>query len=305
MLWEPTDPQVALRTRFGFDGVDAAADWLSAALAGTWGVTVHACPRLVISDQNVIAWATSDRGDLVVKWSCDTGRFARLDTSTRLLRDLARQGVPVAAPLATRDGNDRVVLPGPLGELSVAVLPELTGDWLDVDDLAAVRSAGAWLARVHAAFPPPSDDAVAPLRERVEVWLRSADPGLVPAASTRLAALLATAPPLSERPQYVHDDFRAANLLTRDSEVVGVLDFDEVRVDHRVSDLAKASVYLATRFTDWGPTSPAVRTALRAGYEAVRPLSPEEARWLEVLVLWQGVMAVRGPGDAAGWALGL
>ena len=302
MLWESCDPEPALRERFGFDGLDAAAEWVTAALARTWDVTVRACPRLAVSDQNVIAWAASDRGDLVVKWSRDTARFARLDTSTSLLRTLERRGVPVAAPLPARDGRERVVLAGPLGDLSVAVLPELSGDWLDVGDPAAVRSAGAWLARLHAAFPAAPGGDTTPLRPRLEAWLATSDHGFVPTASARLSALLAGAPPLEDAPQFVHHDFRAANLLTRDSEVVGVLDFDEVAVDHRVADLAKACVYLGTRFTDWRPTPPAVRTALRAGYESVRPLSPEEAHWLEVLVLWHALVAVPGPGDPGGWA---
>ncbi|WP_328296020.1 phosphotransferase [Kineococcus sp. NBC_00420] len=302
MLWESCDPEPALRERFGFDGLDAVAEWVTAALAGTWDVTVRECPRLAISDQNVIAWAASDRGDLVVKWSRDTARFARLDTSTSMLRTLDRRGVPVAAPLATRDGRERVVLAGPLGDLSVTVLPELHGDWLDVGDLAAVHSAGAWLAKLHAAFPPAPGGSTSPLRPRLETWLETSDRGLVPTASARLSALLTRVPPLEDAPQFVHNDFRAANLLTRDSEVVGVLDFDEVAVDHRVGDLAKACVYLGTRFTDWRPTPPAVRTALREGYESVRPLSPGEAHWLEVFVLWQALMAVPGPEDPGGWA---
>ena len=79
----------------------------------TWAITVEACPRVVISDQNAIAWADTDHGRLVVKWSRARERFARLEASTRLLRTLADHGVPVAVPLVTRDGS--VESGGPLG----------------------------------------------------------------------------------------------------------------------------------------------------------------------------------------------
>lgn len=268
MLWEPVDAATALRERFGFTGLDDVGAWITGVLRGTWGLDVEAVPRVVLSDQNLIAWAAPGT---VVKLCRDPDRFARLDTSTRLLRALAGLGLPVADPLPDTGGRVRVVLDGPLGPLSAAVLPELDGDWLDVGDLAAVRDAGAWLARLHTALAGRAT-AASDLRERV--------------AASGGADLVAGLPDLDDVPQLVHRDYRAANLLTRDSRVVGILDFDEVRVEHRVHDLAQASVFLATRFTDWGPTPPAARDALRQGYESVRPLNAAEAAWLGALVPW-------------------
>ncbi|WP_125778317.1 phosphotransferase enzyme family protein [Antribacter gilvus] len=323
MLWERVEPEAALRERFGFSGFDAATGWVSAALSETWGIAVVGCSRMVISDHNAIAWVESDRGRLVVKWSHSQRLFARLEASTWLLRALADRGVPVAAPVATTDGRDRLTLAGPSGPLSLTVLPELTGDWLDVTDEAAVVAAGACLAEVHRALgaigrdlPPAARaaaglgtgaaaepaEASAALRQRIDDWLARGDRGFAPEASQRLKSLLSAAPDLDDEPQLVHNDFRAANLLTQGSRVVGVLDLDDVTVRHRVHDLAKASVYLGTLFTDWRPTPTAVRQTLRAGYESVRPLSPTEARWLEILVLWQGLQAIPGESDPAGWA---
>ena len=309
MLWESVEPKAALKERFGFDDFAAVCDWVTKALDTTWAITVTACPRMVISDQNAIFWVQSDRGDLVVKWSRARERFTSLDASTRLLRSVAGRGVPVAAPLATTDGVDRVILDGPSGELSVTVLPELSGDWLDVTDRAAVLSAGACLAELHQALgtgtlTTAAEPALraAGLTQGIGNWLASGDRGLAPTASRRLRDLLSEAPELDDEPQLVHNDFRAANILTRNSRVVGVLDFDEVVVEHRVHDLAKACVYLGTRFTAWQPTSGEVRQALRAGYESVRPLSPAEARWFEIIVLWHGILAIPGEHDPAGWA---
>lgn len=316
MLWESADPVDALRERFGFPDLDAAAGWAHDVLEATWGVSVHDCPRLVISDHNAIIWVRSDRGDLILKWSRARRRFRALASSTRLLHDVAEHGVPVAAPLPARDGRVRVELEGPLGALSAAVLPEVTGHWLDVADLEAVASAGSTLAKLHIALralehrPGASTTRTlaAPAEEPAHTlgrWLAESDRGLVPQSSRRLARLLADAPPLHERQQLVHHDYRAANILVRDSAVVGVLDFDEIEPAHRVDDLARASVYLGTRFTHWAPTTRSARVALCEGYGSVRPLSDAEERWLEILTLWYGLAAVPDGTGREAWTAAL
>lgn len=306
MLWEPVDAAEALSARFGFTGLQPAAEWITTQLRATWGIEVDRCERFVISDQNALVWVSTSRGGLVVKWSRAAERFEKLAATTRLLARLAAQGLPVAAPLATLGGRDRPVLDGPLGALSMVVLPELDGTWLDVGDPAAVHAAGASLADLHAALGSSGDAVRLPapsriLSERVSDWVAGAGGDHLSGATERLGALLPGLPELDHEVQLVHNDFRAANILTRGSTVVGVLDFDEVVVDHCVSDLAKASVYLATRFTDWRPSTPAVRRTFREGYESRRPLSREEACWLDALVLWQGIQAVRVV-DGTGWA---
>ncbi|APX32388.1 hypothetical protein BH708_06245 [Brachybacterium sp. P6-10-X1] len=310
MLWESTDPVIALRKRFGFTTLEDAAVWVAAALAETWDVTVRSCPRLVISDHNAIVWVDGDHGDLVLKWSRARERFPALESSTRLLSAVAALGVPVAAPLPARDGRVRVGLEGPSGPLSAALLPEVSGQWLDVADLAAVRSAGSTLAQLHAALRPlehgssvmvsQAPTTVEDPARRLGRWIIESDRGLAPEASRSLAQRLTDAPPLETEQQLVHHDYRAANILVRDSTVVGVLDLDEIEPAHRVDDLARASVYLATRFTDWGPTPRSARTALREGYESVQPLSEVEKRWLEILTLWYGIAAIpQGEGREA------
>jgi Ser/Thr protein kinase RdoA (MazF antagonist) len=311
MLWETADPQEALHHRFGWDCVDQAVEWISASLARAWGVTSHDCRRLVISGHNAIAWVESDRGALVIKWSRAVPHFGGLAASTQLLSRLGDRGLPVAVPIRSAGGADRVVLDGPGGPLSVAVLPELDGGWLDVDDAMAVEAAGACLAGVHLALDGYTDARLwrpaeaEPPDRRLQRWLVDCDPDLAPGATARLAELTAGLPPLDSRSQPVHNDFRAANILTRDERIVGVLDFDEVAWDHPVSDLAKAGVYLGTLFRNWRPTPDAARRELRTGYASVRPLTPLESRWLEALTLWQAIVAVPRSHDPAGWARAL
>jgi Ser/Thr protein kinase RdoA (MazF antagonist) len=266
MLWERVEPEQALRERFGFEGFADVVEWVPGVLAEVWGIEVAGCGRMVISDQNAIVWADTDRGPLVVKWSRAQEQFGRLEASARLLRVLDERGVPVAAPATAVDGRERVVIDGPVGKLSVAVLPEISGDWLDIEDEEAVRAAGACLAELHNALAGYDDERLPTSDPRVQLP----------------AELL----PRDDEKQLVHNDFRAANVLTQGSKVVGVLDFDEITRGHRVEDLAHAAVYLATRFTDWGPTPPAVRRTLRAGYESVRQLSPAEDECYQALVDW-------------------
>lgn len=313
MLWESTAAGEALSERFGFATVDDAAAWCADALQASWGLDVASVGRVVISSQNAIVWASTDRGDVVVKWSRAAGEFARLDASTHLIRMLADRGLPVARPFSSRRGGDRAVLDGPVGALSVAVLPELRGAWLDVADPAAVRAAGATLAELHSALAAIEVDqalAMEPVdwRARVQAWLaESADTAAPDARSAidRLARLLAAAPNLEHRAQLIHNDYRAANILTRGSTIVGLLDFDDVAVTHPVYDVAKASVYLGTLFTDWGPTEPAVREAFRAGYESIRPLGDVETLWLEIMTLWLGLSAAQTQAHPERWLAAL
>lgn len=330
MLWEADDPDQALADRFGFHDFAAVTDWLSTTIAELWGIEIRACSRLAISDHNAIAWVKgADDRNLIVKWSMERSLFDRLHASTEVLSHVAEAGAPVAAPHRSRDGSIRVEAEGPAGPLSVAVLPELSGDWLDTSDLSAVKAAGSALARVHHhlgeitdipeilgdsddSVAKPGSDSVSPngqaasagarIFARISKWLDPESPLVAPQSAEILRHLLATAPDFADEPQLVHRDFRAANILTRGSEVFGILDFDDIATDYRVRDLAQASVYLSTRFRDWAPTTRTVQSALRVGYEAVRPLEPSESAWFDILLLWQSLGAVTGPDDTMGWA---
>ncbi|GAB3823251.1 phosphotransferase [Kribbella italica] len=271
MLWEQVEAEPALRERFGFEGFEAVAEWVPGVLAEVWGIEATGCRRMVISGPNAILWVDSDRGPLVVKWSVVPELFAVLEASARLLRVLDERGVPVAAPLRALDGRERAVVDGPIGALSVGVLPEVTGDWLDIENDEAVFAAGACLAQLHVALTGYEDDRLPTSNPRDATDL---PPGL---------------PPLDAAKQLVHNDFRAANLLTQGAKVVGVLDFDDLGWGHRVEDLARAGVYLGTLFTGWKATPSAVRRTLRAGYESVLPLSPAESQWYDVLTEWHAV----------------
>ncbi|QOR72445.1 phosphotransferase [Ruania alkalisoli] len=306
MLWESCDPQQTLAQRFGFADADAVEGWLRVTLATYWDVTVESCERIVISDHNALAWLTTASGSLIAKWSAAPELFPRLSRVARLTQWLDGQGLPVSAPLPSLDGAVQVEVDG----ASMALQHVIDGDMLDVGDPQQVRAAGVALGELHQALgrSPAAEEPVSqretfvPMMSRIARWLESEQPHVPKPAQQALRRLVGSAPVLDDVPQLLHGDFRSANVLCSGSSVVGVLDFEEVRFDHCVDELARSAVLLGTRFHDWGPVSPEVHAQFLAGYETVRYLSPSEQHWWDVLVLWYTLAFVPVGHDPTGWA---
>ena len=251
MLWESADPSVALLERFGFVDAVSAVGWMGDALWDTWAIAVYDCDRLVISDRNFLAWITVDDGCLIAKLSVSPPLFQRLADTAILRMWLQTRGIPVAAPIPTRDGRLQVEL----NNVSLGVCPVIEGDLLDVGDPGQVTEAGQMLATLH---------------EAMATYPHSIDGGRP-----------------TGRQQLVHNDFRSANILRGSTSITAVLDFEDVTYHTRVADLAKATVLLATRYHDWGPTSEVVRDTFVAAYGGQAPLTSTEQNELE-----RGIAAV-------------
>ncbi len=263
MLWESTDPGQALTERFGFADGSAAAGWVADVLRHHWKLDVVRCDRLVISARNAMAWVEAGGRPLIVKWSSEPQRFARLAEAAQVVAWLDTRGIPVAAPLVADDGRLLVEqrsaasgrlrsrLPMPGARFLIGVLPVVAGDLLDVDDPAHVAEAGRMLATLHHALAD--------------------HPG--PIAGRRRGP----------SQQLVHHDFRSANILHDGTGITAVLDFEEMTWATRVADLARSAVLLGTRYRDWGPTSAEVRAAYVGAYDAQAqvPLSDTERRELD------------------------
>jgi homoserine kinase type II len=245
MLWESVDPGEALSQRFGFADAVSAVGWMSDTLWDTWAIPVDDCDRLIISGGKLLAWITADDRRLIAKWSVDSKVFQRLADTATLTMWLHRRGIPVAAPIPARDGGLRAER----GNVSLGVIPVIDGDLLDVGDPAQVVEAGRMLATLH--------DAMAAYPHHID--------GGHPARHEQL----------------VHNDFRSANVLHDGTSITAVLDFEEVTYRSRVSDLAKATALLGTRFHDWGPTSRLVREAFVGAYCDQAPLTNAEQDQLQ------------------------
>lgn len=305
MLWETHDARRALEGRFGFSDGESAGRWVAAMLGEHWGVRIHSCERIVISDHNALAWVATPSGRMLAKWSVVLERFPRLLEMARLTRWLDRQGLPVSAPVPARDGRLQVEVDG----ASMCVQREIEGDLLDTEDPDQVTAAGAVLARLQdalAAYPDADRIAAlagpsAPLTDRVTDWLDSGAEHVPATARDTLRRLVADAPADRLPPQLLHHDFRSANVLCAGAEVAAVIDFEEARLDHRVVELARSAVLLGTRFRNWGPVSAEVRARFLSGYQTVRRLTPIEAGWWDILVLWYALAMVPPGDDPTGW----
>ncbi len=140
-----------------------------------------------------------------------------------------------------------------------------------------------------------------PLAARIVTWLGSAGDHVPEAGRRTLRRLVAEAPADPLPTQLVHGDFRSSNILCAGSDVAAVIDFEEARLDHCLDEIARSAITLGTRFRDWGPVPAHVRATFLAGYESVRPLTPLEQRWWDILVLRYALTLVPPGDDPTGW----
>lgn len=305
MLWEQHDPAVQLRDRFGFPDAAAAGDWVARSVERHWGVRVEACERITMSSRNALAALRTPLGPLIAKWSVASDVFPRLSALATLTSWLERQRLPVSAPVAAVDGRLQVELDG----TSIGLQRRIDGDLLDTADPAQLRAAGAVLARLHRALAAyPDAGRVADLVPHPKTpgtsiagWLADAPGHLPDPACDVLRRLLSSAPGMTLPGQLVHGDIRSANVLCAESGVAAVLDFEEMRWDRPVVELARSAVLLGTRFRDWGPVGTDVHTALLEGYCSERPLDGVETHWWRVLVLWYSLLMIPDGPDPTGW----
>lgn len=302
MLGEADDPSRVLASRFGFGTAAAAAEWVTELLRRRWDIAVQQCDRIVMSDCNALAWVRSSSGRLIVKWGMEPERFARLRDIAQLTLWLAERDVPVSEPITALDGQSQVETDA----VSVAVQRVIPATLLDANDPAQVHAAGAALARLHdalAGYPGRivGTETPAPLPDQIRAWLAASGDRVPENALEALHRMVSRAPRDALPTQLVHGDIRSANVLMSGTSVTAFLDFEELRIEAPVVELARSAVLLGTRFHDWGPVPADTWQTLRAGYESVRPLSDAEARWWRILLLWVTIAMIPPGDDPTGW----
>ncbi len=195
---------------------------------------------------------------------------------------------------------------------SMGVQRVVDGTLLDVSDPAQVHAAGAALAALHLALAryPEVDrltgrsghDRPEPLEDRITGWVEAVGRDRPTAAVETLDDWLAPLRSDHDLPaQLVHNDFRSANVVWSGTGVAAVLDFENATLDYAVMDVAHAAVLLGTRFRNWGPPPPEAQEIFLAGYQAIRPLTPDEDAWLRPLILWRTLSFLPPGEDPAGW----
>lgn len=312
MLWEATDPQVALTQRFQFATAEAAQEWVVATIAHTYGITATSIDRLVMSSYNLIAWLTTTAGPLLVKCCACEAAHQHLLHCGELVQWLAQAGLPVSPPLVATTGT----VQNRCDHLSVSVQRVITGELLEPTNEKQAHAAGVTFARLHkalasylqaAVFAPPVPVPALPtaVAERVTQEMAAfTEPALVE-GSRRLLQQIQRLDTTLLSPQLVHGDYRAANLLWQTGKIAAVLDFEEVRWGYRVNDLAWAVVHLGTRYHDWGPVVRTIHQTFLRGYTAIEPLTPTEAAWLPLLLTWHTINLTNAAASRPAQAIGI
>jgi homoserine kinase type II len=207
--------------------------------------------------------------------------LAGAEGETAMIERLAAGGVPTPAPVRRLDGALVSVLQGK----PAAVFPWRDGRircQVSVTSVDAGR-VGEALARVHSAGAGEVRDAgrfrFSDLLARLDRIAASADPRFVPIVPTLRASLervhRSRDPSLPRG--LVHSDlFRDNVLWDRHGEIAALLDFESACRDAYAYDLAVTVLSWCVG----DQLQPQLASALREGYERVRPLSEAERRGL-------------------------
>ena len=203
-----------------------------------------------------------------------------------LLDHLAAKGCPVPATIHDRAGNSHVMR----GDKALALIEFLPGVSLSQPTAAQARAVGAALAQMHLAaadFTGTRANGMGP-----QEWQRLAsacgdggltriDPTLADLVDQHLPLLSAQWPQNLPR-GVIHADLFPDNVLMLGDRVTGLIDFYFACTDRLAYDLAVA--HAAWCFDSSGANfDQAISVALIAGYESVRPLSPDERGALPLL----------------------
>lgn len=296
MLWESSEPSTILAQRFHFPTPDDATHWLIDRIGLIYGLTVVSVDRLVMSSYNLLAWLTTTHGALLAKCCAFVMAHQRLRQIGELVVWLEQMQLPVSAPLVATVGSVQVLC----DHLSLSLQRVIPGELLDPTQLVQAESAGVMLAQLHqalAAYPYAAALAtpvpVPSLPTQIEQWVQQKKATLTdPTLTANVTRLLAQVSQLATSPlatQLSHGDYRAANVLWQDKQIVAVLDFEEVHWGYRVNDLAWSTVHLGTRYHDWGPIALAVQQTFLHSYRAAHPLHAAEEAWLPALLAWHSL----------------
>lgn len=204
-----------------------------------------------------------------------------------LLQWLTMQGQPISPLIYTEEGT-----PWAEYRLGIYVLYRFVegvpGDRLDLLSPDFAREAGSTLARLHLALAGyPASDSF-PVFDLFHEVASFAWPAAQAHAALKFGhglhdleeVLSELVNPYEVLPrQLIHRDFHPGNLIFREGKLVGVLDFDRVRLGIRLFDLC----YLATAVLSEGFDDPKKRQEwlgfvreLVAAYNGAAPLRPTE-----------------------------
>jgi Ser/Thr protein kinase RdoA (MazF antagonist) len=219
------------------------------------GQVEHICP------EGIFRLSSEQGDDLILKdiGPIDDRLLSQLAFEHEVLRHLQAAGLPVALPLPDIQG--RTVVPWRDRALTLSpCLPNDSTASMPAHRDRLLRNYGAAIARMHQAlitFPPAEiPDWIDPIDLTSEVfdtgfpiilrYLKGAQADQFQATFADLNRTMPAA--LQHLPQQlIHRDCHAENLLSCDTEVTGIVDWDHLTIGPRILDIAYFAVQLAKR----------------------------------------------------------
>lgn len=150
MLWENAEPGIVLARRFGFDSPEAASSWVMNAVGHTHGLELECVDRLVLSAVNLLATVSAPGGRFLVKCCAMVAAHEPLRALGELIWWLDGEGIPVSAPVPSRQGTAQVMHE----HLTFNVQQVVDGSLLDATDRSARPESRSPACRRHSPATP-------------------------------------------------------------------------------------------------------------------------------------------------------
>jgi Ser/Thr protein kinase RdoA (MazF antagonist) len=260
------------------------------AVLRAFGIRNAQVTALEVHGSTSISLAAVDDVELMVKRSpAVAGTRTKLIEQAELTRQLAERGVPVAVPMAALDGQPVVVL----GDAAFTVSPRLVRRAPGLPACPETWSrVGGQLATLHIALdrceaPARGWTMDLPRQLTEEIWpaLDAAADGIGPLMPTP-ADRVELADRVNGLPtQRLHGDLHGGNILLDGDGVYAVLDFDEIPIGPRVSDIGYYAADLVKNRADLVGDVVAIIHEVVAGYHHMAVLSGREAEALVPLMI--------------------
>ena len=233
-------------------------------------------------------------GEVVLRRYHRFGTPESVEWEHQLVEHARNRGWPVPVALAARTGGTVLETGGRLWS-AAQFLPGTPGT---PDSAAGYQIQGRLLARIHrdlASFPRAEQRPGLGKAWELDAWVAAAGAGTFNDLVGTFAAEHPDVAGLIRRQRYrslrelsrlrypdlpdlpVHGDFQRFNLLWRDGQVTGILDFDQSRLDAQLCDIAVVLM-------PFMPLDLKFARAFLDGYETVRPLTSTEWALLPALV---------------------
>ncbi len=279
---------------------DTEARELAAIVAEAWGVTAATVTEIESGHCNRHWRVETSVGAFVLR-SYSTLRLPEsIPAEHAVLEAAANAGWPVALPIHASDGA-RVV---PSGGTAYSLFPLLEGTPIPDNRPPQLRIQARLLARMHRDLHG-SLESQRPGFGRaweLDVTLQTAGADSFNSALTAFARDHAELAAAVRRQRYrnlrelarlgygelpstvIHGDFTAANLLFSGATLTGVLDFDEVRRDAAIVDVAECVMQDCTTPSARYALDPRAAAAFVEEYCRARPLSEAELAMLPALI---------------------